>query len=576
MSTPNQLPPTAIKKWQDAGASLIVASKDYLDLCLDLAHDSFSEAEKPTDIATRIDMAFDNISDQLLKIKSTLGRTRNRLVSPLHRLPEEVLSTIFMNVVFDLNHPGVPDSTLMEEDIHLIYRRLYRLLGVCSTWRDILVARGVFWSMIPMVISPSTKKQAPFELSMQRAGGAKLHLVAVAESPDISQDVVEILTKFGPRFRAITLSAGDQQVLIDSIDQLLQQGQVGTLTELSIRSIDAFNSPSWFPSGDSYILKVDDSRQTSFVRLLAALTTFHINGAHFYWPTISFSARLVELWIENITLGYDDAILPFLHALSSASQLRELKIITVDTFRRRDSISTPMDISPPVIFPTLQSLFIRDIFCNTLRSLLRAIAPGSYHLTFFLRETSLQNNLYYRDFDGEEFEQPDFGLADVDELCGALKRAPINTLMLSESSDPDRRLKSTNLQALMGAMPSLKTLTMHGWSFDKDVWNSLTRPQTDQTDQQTHSFPALENLYLSEATILSDEGFQDMVVSHPLRRVVVGATAAANHSDDTQWEPLSEDSSAVMWLRNHVPDFHLVGSRYCPPEFQPVRWRFAY
>ncbi|KAH7335621.1 hypothetical protein B0J17DRAFT_670842 [Rhizoctonia solani] len=572
MSTPDQL----IKQWEDAGASLIIASKDYLDLCLGLAHDSFSEAEKPNDLATRIDTAFEDISNQLFKIKSTLGRTRNRLVSPLHRLPEEVVSTIFMNVIFDLNHPGVPDSTLMEEDICLIYHRLYRLLGVCSTWRDILMDRGVFWSMVPMVVNSSTRKRAPFELSMQRSGGAKLHLVAVAESPDISKDLVEVLTKYGPRFRAINLSAGDQQVLVDSISQLLQQGSVCSLAELSIRSIDAFNSPSWFPSGDSYFLQMGDSRQNSFARLLAALTTFHINGTHFYWPTMRFSARLVELWIENITLGYDDAVVPFLHALSSASELRELKIITVDTFRRRDSMSTPLDTSLPVIFPNLQSLFIRDIFCNTLKSLLRMIAPGSYHLTFFLRETSLQTNLYYRDFDDEEFEQPDFGLADVGELCDALKRAPVNTLMLSESSDPDRRLTKTNLRELIRAMPSLKTLKMHGWNFDKDVWNSLTRPQNDQIHHREHSFPALEKLYLSEAAILSDEGFQDMVASHPLQRVVLGATTTTGNSDDTRREPFTEDNSTAVWLRNHVPDFHLVDGPYCPPEFQPVRWRFAY
>ncbi|KDN47022.1 hypothetical protein RSAG8_03799, partial [Rhizoctonia solani AG-8 WAC10335] len=545
------------------------------------ASSRLEDVEKADELVAKVDPAIKVISDQLFETRLTLEWTRKRLASPIHRLPEEMVSTIFMNVIFDFSHSDIPDSTLMEQNVYEVYRRLYQLLGVCSTWRGIIMTRGVFWSVIPMVENLSTRELGPFKLSLKRAGGSNLHLVAVAdsESADISKNLTEILTEYSSRFYAINLSIRDPRILVDAVDKLLQEDNTGSLTKLSIRCVNAFNNQSWLPSDDrdSYVFHHDDLRQILFTRLAGALRTFRINGVHFHWQATTFSTRLNELWIENITLGYDDAVVPFLQALSSASELRDLKIITVDTFCRRNSMAGTTEAPSRVVFPNLQSLYIRDIYSNTLKSLLRMITPGSYHLTLFLRETSLQNNLYERDFDEIEINHPEFGMANLGELCKDLERVPVHTLMLSEhSAFAIDRLTAPTLQLLLEAMPALKTLKMHRWVFDEALWDCLKQPHSNQADLQERSFPALEYLQLSEATILTDEGFQDLVASHPLQQVVLGATIVIDCSDDTTQKPLEEGNRMVGWLKDNVPNFRLVEDRYCPPEFQPVRWRFAY
>ncbi|CAE6485826.1 unnamed protein product [Rhizoctonia solani] len=576
MDVSNDPPCGQIEPSEACATSLVGALKDNLGSSAIPVPGQPVKAEIIHNLATTIDTNIRVVSEQVTETRS-LEWTRNRFAPQLHKLPEEVLSTIFMNVVFNFDHSGIPDSTLMEQDIYTIYRRLYRLLGVCSTWRGLIMTRGVFWSTIPMVTNLFTGELGPFGLSLKRAGGSNLHLVAVAdaESPDISKELIEILAEYAPRFYAINLSIGNHQVLVDAIHKLLEKYETGSLTKLSIRSLNDSGNLSWFPSDESYILRLGDPHQILFTELAKALATFRVHGVHFYWQTITFSSRLVELWIENITLGWDDAIISFMQAASSASQLQVLKIITVDTLRRRNSTSGTIVVPPRVVFPNLQSLYIRDIYCNTLTTLLRMIAPGSYHFTFFLRETSLQNvDELEHDFDGIEPGQPEFGLADIGELCDALERVPVHTLMLSEHL-ASGRLTGPTLQILLGAMPNLKTLKLHRWVFDEVMWGSLKRPLSDQTDPRGR-FPALESLQLITTTIVTDEGFQEMVASHPLQQVLLGGTITADYPVDMAQNPLDKGNNMVKWLQDNVQDFRLVEDQYCPPEFQPVRWRFTY
>ncbi|EUC56034.1 hypothetical protein RSOL_156000 [Rhizoctonia solani AG-3 Rhs1AP] len=543
----------------------MAALKDYTDLCLNLSPNSLDCIMKPSDMGARIDSTLEVISNQLLQIGSTLARTRNRLVTPLHKLPEEILSEILMNVTFDI---GYSESSI-KQDLCLIYRRLYGLLSVCSTWRDIIVTRGAFWSVIPIVENPSMNKIGSFELSIHRARGSKRHLVAVAESPETFRDLIQALTKYGPHIDTINLNIGDHRVIVEAIELLLHHDTAKPLAELSVQSIYANNAPDWLPSYDDYVIPLDYAHQSSFVSLLGTLTVFRISGAHFHWETMAFSTRLVELEIENITLGYDHEIEPFLQALCSASELRDLRITTMDTFFIPD-LMDDIELSSPVVFPRLQSLHVQDVFFNTLRLLLAMIAPGSHCLSLFLGPPSLLNNLKELDFFMEPHPEHEFRSVDIGNLCKILKQVSVHTLMLSGAGG--KWLTGDMLRQLMEAVPTLKILKIHNWDFNRTVWTSLKRPMIDEGNPQERSFPALETIQLSKATILVKKGFQDMVASHPLRRIALGGTSRVASSDEIKQGPLEKRSSMVRWLRYNVPEFCLFDSRYHPPEFQPGRW----
>ncbi|CAE7133260.1 unnamed protein product [Rhizoctonia solani] len=574
MNVSDRVSHAPVEPLQEPYTSLVGAANDHINPSSNLVPSQPEKVEKSAYPTSPVHSTTEVVSEQL-RTSPPVEWARNRLVSPIHRLPEEVLSSIFMTIIFSFDHPDTPDSTLMEQDVYEIYRRVYGLLRVCSAWRRVIMTRAVFWSVVPMVESSSTREPRPSELSLQRAGGSKLHLVAVANlnSPNISKGLIEVITKYNYRFDAVSLSIGDHRILVDAINGLLSgENNSQSLAKLSVRYIAASDNLSRLPSDDSYVFRHDDPRQEKFVELVGALTAFRINGVHFRWQTMAFSARLTELWIENITLGHDSAIVPFLQAASSASQLRVLKIITVDTFCRRDPLINFPTIPSLIAFPNLQSLYIRDLYWNTLKSLFRMIAPGPYHLTLFFRETSLRNNFDKQDFNPFEVQYTGFGKINVDELSEYLGRIPVHTLMLSEHSARGQ-LTGRTLRVLLKAMPALKTLKMHRWEFNESVCSGLKRPQGKQAARQECLFPALERLQLSAATILSNEGFQEMVASYSLQQVTLGATIKTDTSGNKK-RPLEEEDDLAKWLGDNVPYFRLVEDRYCPPEFQSVRWEF--
>ncbi|CAE6370799.1 unnamed protein product [Rhizoctonia solani] len=562
MNQSKYLPCASLKQWEEAGASVLDTLKGYTDLCLNLSPKSFGDTEKPGDIGKKFDTSLEVISKQMLNLTFTLVRTRNRLASSLCRLPEEILSAIFMNAVFESSHSGGSHSTSIEQDICLIYRRLYVLLGVCSTWRDVIMAEGVFWSLIPMVVNWSSQKQAPLELILQRAKGNRLHLVATDNSPDASENIIKFLTKYGSRLHTINLSSSKHHLIKEAIERLMDQDAAGSLVSLAIRSTEISNDSGWQSSGGDYVIHRGYRYQESFINLIGALKVLRIQGVRFHWDTMVFSSRLVNLHIENITLGYDDEIYPFLRALSSASELRDLKIINVYTSYLPHSVLNS-EVSPPVVFPTLQSLHVQVIFFNTLKSLLPMIATGSHRLSLFLESECLYNN--WRDSDdGFGPDEPEI-FVDIISLCQVLEQASVDTLVLERTMGEDW-LKGSGIHKLLQATPALKTLKMHSWNFNKDTWSNLT------PDWTSGSFPMIEVLELTNATIVADEGFREMVASHPLRRVVLGASTAATPRYSAPRKPLQEDSDVVTWMRENVPDFCLVDSRYVPSEMKGDIW----
>ncbi|KDN39037.1 hypothetical protein RSAG8_09073, partial [Rhizoctonia solani AG-8 WAC10335] len=168
------LPCPTIVQWEEAGASLVTALTNYTGLCLNLGTNSLREGTDSEDLVSRIDSTLTGVhtamSHRLSESKSALARTRNKLASPLFHFPEEVVSEIFMNVVFDHSNPASSRPRSLERDTRMIYRRLYSLLGVCSVWRELVLARGAMWSVIPIIESRSDKKHEAIKRILQRTG----------------------------------------------------------------------------------------------------------------------------------------------------------------------------------------------------------------------------------------------------------------------------------------------------------------------------------------------------------------------------------------------------------------------
>ncbi|KAL5633533.1 hypothetical protein ACGC1H_003880 [Rhizoctonia solani] len=569
--SPNLPPCPTIVQWEKAGASLVTALKDYMGLCLDLGTDSMREGAESKDLVSRVDSTLATVhtamSHHLNQSNSALARTRNKLAAPFFRLPEEITSEIFANVVFDHSDPTSSSLRSLEHDGRMIYRRVYSLLGTCSVWRDLILARGALWSVIPIIENRFDKKHKAVKRILQRAGGSILHLAA-SMTWRTPKRLTKVINEYGPRLHTANISAISRHVIREAIDNLLQHDTRLSLSELSIQLGNASIMNYRIPVESDFLISRGHSQYASFARLIEKLMVFRISGIHIHWDTIAFSTRLVELRIEQVAVGYDTAIVPFVRALSSAPNLRDMKIISVSTFCDLDA-TDEQNSSAPITFPNLESLFLRDLYFNTLEHLLPAISPGSYCLTLFLTRKSLEANVT-RDAPEDEAEDFEPELVDVGELGSVLVQTRVDTLMLSGVWD-GCWLTGPEIRTLLYSIPSVKTLKMDNWDLDQAIWRALRRSPAARYHPEDLWFPALENLHLCRANILNQRGLKNMVTSHPIQRMVLGAAHTDIKQGLSEW--LCDDDSIVTWFKANIPAFHLVKSTYQPPEFRSHVWQ---
>ncbi|KAH7318882.1 hypothetical protein B0J17DRAFT_302312 [Rhizoctonia solani] len=463
MTESNCISYPTIKLWEETGASLLIAIKSYMDLCLNLGTQSLREGILAEDLTARIDYTLGAIhlpmSRQLAASSAALAQSRNNLASPFHRLPAEVMFEIFMAVVYDATDKEIINPPYMEQDVLVIYRRLYNLLGTCSTWKDIIINRGALWLVIPMTRNPRTHKQGPFRLSLERSTGNKLHLAVNPWISTTSSDLNEVLTKYLPRFHSINLEAVNHHEATATIEKLLQSDTHESLSKLSIGVYMGYSIIDSIPRESDHIISRNHPQHALFQRLLERLTAIHISGAIIRWDTLTFSTRLNELRIERVALGYDDQIIPFLQTLSSASELRDLKIVSVVTFRRSPTTTPNMKRTSLTWFPRLRSLLIQDVYLNTLEFLLPTISHGSHHLVLFLSDKSLQiKSLEDNDNNDDETEGSEDWSPKLVNLCEILEPVSVDTLMISgHGTWGGMWLTGTMFRRLLQSMPTIKT-----------------------------------------------------------------------------------------------------------------------
>ncbi|CAE7133275.1 unnamed protein product [Rhizoctonia solani] len=579
-------PCTTIKQWEDAGVALIASLKDYTELCSAIKPQPLDNVMELSDFETRIDTTLEVISDQLLNVRLSLKRARNRLVPSFLRLPGEVASTIFMHFVFD-RRPTIAEATECGRDIssrygyltafqevRLIYSRLRKLLCVCSSWKDALMTEGMFWTIIPCIqVQNSTKFKQAIKHVLPRAGGCKLSLVAgqfsLRNVYNISESLPELLTQYGLRLRAINLSTDNLRMIRDTVTNLPLVGAT-SVTEISIELNKGLRVAPRLPRDPDYIFPPSYPEQDSFTDTIGTLKAFRISGIYFHWDTMVFSGRLVELQIANITLGYDEAIIPFLHALSSAPGLRDLKIISVTTFRHEGVPFNQHALSNmSVEFPNLRSLLVQKLYFNTLECLLPMIKSVWDCLVLFLNYRCLRTKE-----EGDRQMRPP-RVDRVTNLCKILSPLSLDALTLGHGHDEETWLDMITFQVLLKGLPTLTTLRMHNWIFEGGIWQGLTRPSVAESDSQAHSFAALENLYLNAARLrtctfpLGD--VQRMVASHPLRLVVLGGVRESAPPHAYQDSLLGTD--VVTVFEKNVPEFRLVNQLEFLPEYYLDSWQ---
>ncbi|CAE6433434.1 unnamed protein product [Rhizoctonia solani] len=553
-----QSPSTIVRRWEEVGSLLSSTLKDYLALCLSLENRHLRSDRALKDLPARIDssllLSHPTFAKDLARARSSLARTRNQLASPSYRLPVEVLYEIFLLVLYERDDEEFDD---MRSGLQKIYHRLHCLLDVCSVWRQIGLSQGILWSIVPIFYPRS----GPFRyqatnLSLQRAGGSVLHLGAIV-SPDGPVNL-ESLSEHASRFRTINISSCSCHSIRRLLNKLLERGHLESVSELSIQQDHPSDGHLQVPE---HVITHDSPRYTSFARLVNSVSVLRIRGAHLSWDALAFSAQLVELQLQNVFLGPDSELIELLRVLSSVSQLRDLKLISISTF---NEVATPSaELCSSITFTNLRALLLEDLHFNTLRCFLTTIISGPYSLALYPTQRITET----RFADGSVWDE------SLEDLQSLLRGLPIDKFLI----DGDEEIwwfEKMGFRGLLELMPSLKTLHIHSWDFDENDWEGLKRPHEPLLSVSHASFPKLEGLHLTCAGIF-DEGIKDVVTSHPIQNMVLGANfdsdddeSSLGDGDSLEWE-----ETLIAWLASRVPKFRLTTEAYIPFEFRSDEWR---
>lgn len=266
--------------------------------------------------------------------------------------------------------------------------------------------------------------------------------------------------------------------------------------------------------------------------------------------------------------GYDEAIVPFVQALSSAPNLRDLKIMSLSTLRNfAAQAPTP---SSRITLPGLRSLHIEDLHLNTLEYLVQILAPACYKFTLFPTHKVLTDNILLN-ATVTVIEEVETEETRRTRIFNTLKWILVDTLVVSGYVKSDW-LSTPNFFDFLRAMPTLKTLRVYYWYFYKELCQGLTPVNNDRAPSKDYPFPALRNLYLTWINIPNEEDIQSIITSHPLQLVELEGSFWVSQTNE--WAPLHENSSAVQWLRRNRSDLELrLVEKGHAPEFYSHEWR---
>ncbi|KAH7320542.1 hypothetical protein B0J17DRAFT_685111 [Rhizoctonia solani] len=548
-------PAVTMQRWEEAENLLASSVTKYLDLSLSLETNCLGEEIPQGYLASRIDSSLGSLHTlldrQIVEARSTLIRVRNRMSSPVYRFPEEVLSEIFTNAVFT---SGFWEADVNEHKTIQFYRRIYNLIGVCSTWRNIIISRGVFWSIVPMIYSTrqylATKHATG--LSLERAQGRPLHFIAFLSNWPYN---FPCWAEHASRLQTVSISTNTDAH--QAMRRLLEGLLCSDPLSLSQLSLCHTYEPSYYnqlPHEDEYIFN-NSTPEHPLNILIHNLSILRIKGTQFYWDHVSFSDRLTELHFQDVVVGYDTSLANLFGALASATQLRDLKFIGVRSF----PVQGPL-VVPQIRLPSLESLLARDLNYNTLAVLLSVISSRSHHLTLFLTR-----KCRYIRLPGSSQPQ-DVDIQTLYQLLGTLS---VHSLFLSGESEHGW-LSAGELMSLILLMPDLEKLWINKWDLSEGACIALVR-----SSHPRPVLPNLKGLRFTQTGVWSEPAFKLMIMSHSrsIQWLEFGIVLVNEIEGDVRFSYIL--GGWDNWLKENVGNVGIIelDDEYEPYEFEEVEWR---
>ncbi|CAE7073243.1 unnamed protein product [Rhizoctonia solani] len=509
-----------VQRWEDLGQQLETVIAAYLDASIVLESSPPSDSTSVCDLVRRVEHRLDSysslLSERLASARLSITRTRNRLVSPVHRLPDEVLLKIMRIAIYSIDVKE-PRQLSCEYTVRTIYRRLHAFIGVCSVWRRVGLDSN-FWSVVPILDHPSGRYMTTAaQLSLERAANRHLHLVACLNTsrPDIKDFVISTISQHGRQFDTINIYSDSNGPLFQIIDELMssipsERSSIKNLLLYYFISVDR-RVPDSFVGTFEPITHPTRDRRLKFERLMESLQVLHMCGVLVPFEGLSFR-NLVQLKLQAMRLTSNLVFESSIRALASAPNLQKLDIISVslEIWTTEDGF---MD-GPPIILPSLQHLYFEGVTALLLQLTLRLISPGSHLVTV---------NWTKKGHQSMQWNPASFFSSEIDSHHLKVDILLINGDTLGQSDNM--------IRAALEAFPTIKTLHLDSFLVNSGLLGELVSNteahESNDSESHTHSsqFPKLKTLYISRSHVHDPEVLRDIskvVANHPLEELGIG------------------------------------------------------
>ncbi|CEL62880.1 hypothetical protein RSOLAG1IB_10548 [Rhizoctonia solani AG-1 IB] len=549
----------AVRKIEDLGRQLERATTELLDSCKILSSEIYKTSQTPRELIWTIDDALKLIDNKTAShinhARQSLAQTRNILAAPASVLPSECLTRIF-SIAVESPSTGHLDPRGVRGQVDEYYRQLHTLSAVCSNWREIVVSHSVFWSIVPVIRQNNGRyMSSAAELSLERSLGSRFDLYLVADLYGSRQDlfgyVRGLLTCHGHLFSNIHIASDSQQNIPVVFESLIN------CTKRLLGSFDGL-SICYQPHAQAilrpYLYAPNSSDLLTFIKMIESVRRLKLGGVHFDFAGMTFR-NLTQLWLQNLLFENKTKFEEFIWSLSSASQLREIGLVSIATLGNM-AVSTST-YNFPITLPSLRMLHLEDLYQNLFNFVLESIQPGSYQVGFVPTARCLQ-------------------IIDIDNRSsltvglGGLKNQASRVTKMALT--PRLGIAAQEVRALLELFPNLRSIGISNHRLNSDLLNQLVR-----SADLSSIFPKFTQLYISTCSIGAENlnALQEVITSHPIELLSLGLIVTGLFEGTTFAQNVQSNHRLVnpirAWLLKTVPKTIWLGESN-QPIYQLPAW----
>ncbi|KAG8960795.1 hypothetical protein FRC03_006118 [Tulasnella sp. 419] len=300
-------------------------------------------------------MILELIKGHILQRVAELKQKRNELASPIHRLPNELLSLIFELVA----HSIPPEIFCSVTKRTLCSRFPFELAAVCARWRGVVTSTPRVWSYL---CSKLSAEEVQLYLTRSRESPLDIKYHSGGREQFVNQ-IIPYIHRFG------TLQASSQ-CFIELAEKELEQGRAPLLESVSIWSPDT-------PSNGT-IRGVKLFKHALHIRKLEIADSCSLS---IEWESIYSLSKLTHLTIYDLGEEEEGSLigaqyhrlfksLPCLEKVSiNARQRAKPPAVSKEAIGKYDRI----------MHENLQSLSLRDISATLALTVASFLYPTSSH-----------------------------------------------------------------------------------------------------------------------------------------------------------------------------------------------------